>query len=103
MEVTRRHHIVTGWLIGMLALSAANPLWTLWRIPDDGNAVRLETGLEHHMCEALVLRSTRAAEGPEFCVEIQWDIVMMSVPCKRKPARLPFHFRCRPDDEAPPD
>jgi hypothetical protein len=52
MNITARH-IPTVWLIGVLAFATADPLWTLWRVPDDGNAERQKTGLEPEKCERL--------------------------------------------------
>ncbi len=85
--------IVSGWLLGLLALAAADPLWTLWRIGDDGTVVREQTGLDHQKCEKLREVLGRVAN---LYVEIDRDVLQL----KDKPAKR-VHFRCRMDGEGP--
>jgi len=87
--------MVTGCLICALTLAAADPLWTVWRIADDGSAAKVRTGLDHQACEELVDGLTQLAKGGR---DILWDIVT-AVPCK--PVRPSFHYGCRRAGEEP--
>jgi hypothetical protein len=90
--MTRRHGIASGSLICLLALAGADPLWTLWRIPDDSSAVKLKTGLRSDECE----EGAASLHGFAGCyIEIKWDIKYMVC----KPDRVRVQFRCRPDGE----
>jgi hypothetical protein len=38
-------------LIGVLAVAAAEPLWTLWRIEEGGTPSKFKAGLDQQTCE----------------------------------------------------
>jgi hypothetical protein len=52
---------VTGWPICVLALAAADPLWTLWWRIADADPVKQKTGLEREVCENHHRPALRAA------------------------------------------
>jgi hypothetical protein len=41
--VSVHQRIAAGWLICALALTAADPLWTLWEIAPDGKVVKVRS------------------------------------------------------------
>ena len=79
---------MTDWLICVLALAAADPLWTLWWRIADADPVKRKTGLEREVCEMARDYAERVAREGGPYVEI-----------RRPPTTPPPRYRCRPDGE----
>lgn len=92
--MTHRRDSVCGLLICLLTLAAADPLWTLWRVPDDGNALKEKTALERENCEAF--RRTLEAITNTY-IEIDHDVVTR----RERPVGKRTYYRCLPGNEAP--
>jgi hypothetical protein len=86
--------LTTVWLSGALALAAADPLWTLWRVEQASTPSQLKAGLDQQTCQ--VYREHLESIENTY-VEIDQDVVQR----RQKPVGKRVHFRCRLDGEGP--
>ena len=92
-----RAALVAGLVLLALVACSREPRWTLWKIAD-GDATKVESGLERLVCETLRDRAERDAEaGRQVASQLRRE----SAAAGLQPGRVTLtpRYRCRPDGE----